>query len=245
MNGPGGQHWTDRQEIQDIVLEPVLNVLLQRAAPAPGERALDVGCGCGATTSAIAERIGRSGDALGLDISAPMLARAQERTPPGVPVHWVVADATVYPFEPGRADLLFSRFGVMFFADPRFPSQHGKGLRPDGRLAFACWREPKLNPWLMLPLHAAYRHAPRLPELGPEDPGPFSFATEARTKRVLDAAGFSAIAMEPIDLFLDIAVGRGLDGAVEGALEIGPASRALANQPPEVRAGAANRYARP
>jgi ubiquinone/menaquinone biosynthesis C-methylase UbiE len=238
-NGSGGQHWTDRQEIQDAVLAPVSRALIAHAAIAQGESIIDIGCGCGGTTLAIAAQIGPSGHALGLDISSPMLARAQERTPPGAPVRWVVADATVYPFEPGRADLLFSRFGVMFFADPALSfANMRKALRPGGRLAFACWREPRQNPWLILPLQAAYQHAPRLPELGPEDPGAFSFASEDRVKSVLSKAGFSSIAMQPVDLMLDIAVGRGLDTAVEGALAIGPASRALEGQPTEVRSAA-------
>ena len=239
-NGPGGRHWTDRQEIQDAVLAPVSEVLIARAAVETGEKIIDIGCGCGATTLAIAVRAGASGDALGLDISAPMLARAKERTPPGAPVRWVAADATVYPFEPGRADLLFSRFGVMFFADPTLSFANMRtGLRPGGRLVFACWREPRQNPWLMLPLQAAYNHAPRLPEFGPEDPGPFSFASEERVRHVLSKAGFSSVAMQPVNLLLDVAVGGGLDAAVEGALEIGPASRALEDQPPEVRSAAA------
>ena len=240
-NGPGGRHWTDRQEIQDAVLAPVSEVLIARAAIAAGENIIDIGCGCGVTTLAIAARVGPTGHALGLDISAPMLARAQERTPPGAPVRWVAADATVHPFAPGRADLLLSRFGVMFFADPALSfANMRKGLRSGGRLVFACWREPRQNPWLMLPLQAAYSHAPRLPELGPEDPGPFSFASEARVNRVLSEAGFASIAMEPVDLLLDVAVGQGLDAAIQGALEIGPASRALEDQPPEVRSAATN-----
>jgi ubiquinone/menaquinone biosynthesis C-methylase UbiE len=240
-NGPGGKHWTERQEMQDAVLAPVSQALIARAAVAPGERIIDIGCGCGGTTLALAAQIGASGHAFGLDISAPMLARAQERTPPGAPVRWAAADATVYPFEAGSADLLFSRFGVMFFADPALSFANMRSaLRSGGRLAFACWREPRHNPWLMLPLQAAYQHAPRLPELGPEDPGPFSFASQERVNRVLSKAGFTAIAMEPVDLPLDIAVGGGLDVAVEGALEIGPASRALEGQPAEVKsAGAA------
>jgi ubiquinone/menaquinone biosynthesis C-methylase UbiE len=239
-NGPGGQHWTDRQEIQDAILAPVSEALIARAGIAPGESIVDIGCGCGGTTLALAAQIGASGHALGLDISSPMLARAQERTPLGAPVQWVAADATVYPFERGNADLLFSRFGVMFFADPALSFANMRGaLRSRGRLAFACWREPRHNPWLMLPLQAAYQHAPRLPELGPEDPGPFSFASQERVNRVLSKAGFSAIAMQPVDLLLDIAVGAGLDAAVEGALEIGPASRALQDQSPEVRSAAA------
>ena len=71
-----------------------------------------------------------------------------------------------------------------------------KALRPSGRLAFACWRTPRDNPWMMLGLREAYKHVPKLPELGPEDPGPFSFAKEAVVHRILDEAGFSAIAME-------------------------------------------------
>jgi ubiquinone/menaquinone biosynthesis C-methylase UbiE len=195
-NGPGGRHWTDRQEMQDAVLAPVSQVLLQAAAIAPGERVLDIGCGCGATTLDMAARVGPAGHALGLDVSEPMLARARERAPAGAPASFVCADATLYPFEPGRADLLASRFGVMFFAEPALSfANMRKGLRRGARLAFVCWREPRQNPWLMLPLQEAYKFAPRLPELGPEDPGPFSFSSEARVRRILGEAGFSAIAL--------------------------------------------------
>jgi hypothetical protein len=127
----------------------------------------------------------------------------------------------------------------MFFADPAFSfANMRRGLRPSGRLAFVCWREPRENPWLMTPLQAVYKHAPRLPQLGPEDPGPFAFASEARVTRILREAGFAGIAMEPHDLSLDVAGGRGLDAAVGTALEIGPAARALDGQPPDVIAAA-------
>jgi SAM-dependent methyltransferase len=239
-NGPGGRHWTDRQALQDAVLAPVSDALFSFAAIAAGERALDIGCGCGATTLEIAARVGDHGHALGVDVSEPMLARARQRAPAGAPATFIAADATVYPFEPGAADLLFSRFGVMFFADPALSfANMRKGMRPGGRVAFACWREPRKNPWLMLPLQEAYKYAPRLPELGPEDPGAFSFASEQRVHRLLTEAGFSSVNMRPVDLFLDLAVGRGLDAAVEGALEIGPASRALEGQSPETKAAAA------
>jgi hypothetical protein len=129
----------------------------------------------------------------------------------------------------------------MFFGEPALSfSNLRRALRPSGRLAFACWRDPRDNPFFMAPLQAVYKHAPKLPQLGPEDPGPFSFASEARVHRILGEAGFVAIEMEPCNLSLDIAVGRGLDAAVEAALEIGPAARALAEQPPEVRAAATN-----
>jgi SAM-dependent methyltransferase len=148
----------------------------------------------------------------------------------------MLADATIYPFEPTSADLLVSRFGVMFFAEPAVSfANMRKVLRPSGRLTFVCWREPRENPWLMTPLQAVYQHVPKLPQLGPEDPGPFSFASEPRVRRILSEAGFSGIAMKPHDLALDVAIGRGLDAAVESALEIGPASRALEGQPAELR----------
>jgi SAM-dependent methyltransferase len=136
---------------------------------------------------------------------------------------------------------MVSRFGVMFFAEPAVSfANMQRALRPSGRLTFVCWREPRDNPWLMLPLQAAYQHVPKLPQLGPEDPGPFSFASEQRVQRILSEAGFSGIEMQRCDLSLDVATGRGLDAAVETALEIGPASRALEGQPPDLRGAAAN-----
>jgi ubiquinone/menaquinone biosynthesis C-methylase UbiE len=238
-NGPGGEHWTDRQQMQDILLEPVSNILIDRANAKAGERIVDVGCGCGATSLAFAQKVGPTGRVLGIDISAPMLARARQIAPAEMPVEFVLADATVYPFDQASFDLLVSRFGVMFFAQPALSFANlRKALRPSGRLAFACWREPRDNPWLMMPLQAVYKHAPKLPQLGPEDPGPFAFASEARVTRILSEAGFSGIKMERCDLSLDVAIGRGLDAAVESALEIGPASRALQDQPPDIRAAA-------
>jgi SAM-dependent methyltransferase len=238
-NGPAGQHWTDRQPMQDILLAPVSQVLLDRAAARPGERVLDVGCGCGATTITFAEKVAPDGFVLGIDISAPMLARAREIAPQGLSLDFALADATDYPFDPAGFDLLASRFGVMFFADPAVSFANLRSaLRPSGRVAFACWREPRDNPWMMTALQAVYQHVPKMPRPGPDDPGPFSFASEERVHRILGQAGFSNVAMEPNDLSLDVAIGRGLDAAVEGALEIGPASRALDGAPVEVRAAA-------
>ncbi|GEC16045.1 class I SAM-dependent methyltransferase [Nitrobacter winogradskyi] len=240
-NGPGGERWADRQRVQDELLEPVSTILLDRARAVPGERIIDVGCGCGATTRAFAEQVGVSGYVQGIDVSAPMLERARRITPQAGRVEFRLADAADYPFRPARFDLIASRFGVMFFAEPvsAFANLR-KALRPLGRLAFICWREPRLNPWLMAPLQAAYKHVPKLPDLGPEDPGPFSFASEERVHRILGQAGFSDVKMEACELALDISVGGGLDAAVKSALQIGPASRALDGQPAEVIAAAEN-----
>ena len=238
-NGPAGQRWTDRQQAQDIMLAPVADILIDRAKAGVGERIVDVGCGCGATTFALAQKVGPAGHVFGIDVSAPMLGRARQLAPKGLPVDFELADATVYPFEPASADLLVSRFGVMFFAEPVLSfANMRRALRPSGRMAFACWREPRDNPWLMAPLQAAYQHAPRLPQPGPDDPGPFSFASEQRVAGILGEAGFTAIEMERCDLSLDIATGRGLEAAVETAVEIGPAARALEGQAPDVIAAA-------
>ena len=223
------------------MLGPVADILIDRARPKTGERVIDIGCGSGATTIAFARKVGPSGHVLGIDISGPMLARARASAPKDLPVDFVLADATVYRFEPASFDLLASRFGVMFFADPVLSfANMRKALRPTGRLAFACWREPRENPFFMAPLQAAYRHVPKLPQQGPEDPGPFAFASEERVRRILGEAGFTGVEMEPCPLSLDAAIGRGLDAAVQGALEIGPVSRALDGQPAELRAAAAN-----
>jgi len=234
-NGIAGQHWTDRQSVQDVLLAPVTEKLIARAAAQSGQRILDVGCGTGAISIELAGQVGPSGRVLGIDISVPMLERARQLTPKHLPADYVLADATVYPFEAASFDLLVSRFGVMFFADPVMSFRNLRGaLRPNGRLVFVCWREPRENGWMMAPLMAVYRHVPKLPQLGPEDPGPFAFADEARVRRILGEAGFTDIAMEACPLTFDVAAGRGLDAAVQGALEIGPASRALEGHSPEV-----------
>jgi SAM-dependent methyltransferase len=238
-NGPGGQRWADRQQAQDIVLGPIADALIGRARPKAGERIIDVGCGSGATTIAFAQKVGPSGHVFGIDVSGPMLARARQSAPKELPVDFVLADATVYPFDPASFDLLASRFGVMFFAQPALSfANMRRALRPSGRLAFACWREPRENPFFMAPLQAVYKHVPKLPQQGPEDPGPFSFALETRVHRILGEAGFTGIEMEPRNFELDVAIGRGLDAAVQGALEIGPTSRALEGHPEHVRAAA-------
>lgn len=239
-NGPNGERWRTRQQDQDALLAPVTDALLLRAAPAAGDVAIDVGCGCGATSIELARRVAPGGRVLGIDISAPMLARARERAPAELPLSFIMADVTAYTFEAGAADLLFSRFGVMFFAEPQksFINMR-RALRRRGRLVFACWRDPRSNPWLMLPFEEACRHVPRPAPSAPEEPGPFAFADERRVRGILDGAGFSEVRLEPVDLTLDIAFGRGLDAAVDGMMGMGPTARALEGQPPQIRAAAA------
>ena len=240
-SGAGGQRWIDHQQHQDQVLRPVSDLLTAAAQAKPGDRVIDVGCGCGATTIGFAARVRPQGEVLGLDVSEPMLARARERASQDLPVRFVHADATVHEFAPDWADLIVSRFGVMFFADPaRSFANLRKGLKRGGRLAFACWREAKQNPFFIVPLREARKHAPLLPEMDPDAPGPFAFADEARVRRVLSEAGYADIVLTPQDLDLDIAAGGGLDTAVAAALAIGPTSRMLSGQGDAVRAAAAS-----
>jgi SAM-dependent methyltransferase len=238
-NGAGGQRWASRQASQDILLKPVVDLLIDRANIKAGERILDVGCGSGATSIAFAERIGPTGHITAVDISAPMLARARDLAPRSAPIDFILADVTIHPFTSDSFDLLASRFGVMFFADPAlsFANMH-RAMRQTGRLTFACWQEPRKNPFFMVPLQAVYQHVPKMPPVGPEEPGPFAFASEQRVTRILKAAGFSGISMEPCKLSLDIGVGQGMDAAVQSGIQMGPASRALMDQPPEIVAAA-------
>lgn len=235
-NGPTGRRWVERQAEQDATLAPITAALLARAAAQPGEHVVDIGCGCGETTIALGGHVLPGGRVLGIDISAPMLAHAATRMRPGLPVELIEADATMHPFAEGGFDLLVSRLGVMFFAEPeRAFANLRRALRPGGRLVFVCFRAPRDNPWLMLPLNAAYEHVPPLPKMGPEDPGPFAYANDERLRQILQTAGFSSIKLERLDAKLDLAGGRGLDAAVAAALAMGPASRAIEGQPPEVR----------
>jgi SAM-dependent methyltransferase len=233
-NGAAGELWTRRQAIQDVMLAPVNAALMAAANAKPGEQVVDVGCGCGSTTLDLGRAVGATGSVLGLDVSEEMLAHARTRVA-GEPVSFVLGDATVYPFEPAKADLLFSRFGVMFFADPIASFTNLKSaMKPGGRVAFACWQEAKKNPWMIAPLMAAYKHVPKLPQVGPEDPGPFAFADETRVKRILTGAGFSGVTLTPHTLAFEISVGKGLDAAVESAIDFGPTARAIEGQPADV-----------
>ncbi len=233
-NGPGGAAWVAQQAHTDAMLAPVAAALIAHAAPQPGERVLDIGCGCGATSLALAERIG-DGHVTGLDVSAPMLAVAAGRGSDPARLTWLCADAAAHAFPKAGFDLLTSRFGVMFFGDPTAAFANlRRAVRPGGRLAFACWRSPAENPWMAVPLAAAAPHLPESPPTDPTAPGPFAFADPARVTRILTAAGWSAPRLTPVDLLLDLAAGGGLDSAVAQMKQIGAAARALREQPPEV-----------
>ena len=145
------------------MLAPFLPIILDAAALTSGEAVLDVGCGCGATTHAAARAVAPA-LALGADLSTPMLDRARaDAAQAGIGnVEFVQADVQVHPFDPASFDVVISRFGVMFFADPvaAFANVR-RALRPDGRMVFACWQHAAGNPWFGLPRSAALEHVPR------------------------------------------------------------------------------------
>lgn len=234
--GAGGEQWAQHNDFTERMFAPVTAALLAVIAAKRGDRIVDVGCGCGGLARALAEKVGPTGFVLGLDVSATMLGVARKRIPAGAKAEFVEADAATYAFAKGGFDTLASRHGVMFFDDPaRAFANLRMALKPGGRLAFSCFRSPRDNPWAMTPLQAAAPFVPPLPKLGPEDPGPFSFADEARVRRILGAAGFAEVALTPVDAEFDIAAGGGIDAAVTNAVEIGPASRVLRGQGPGLR----------
>lgn len=228
-NGPRGEAWVRDQETMDRALEPFGQAVLARAAPRTGEHVVDIGCGCGASMLALAAAVGPSGSVLGVDVSAPMLARASERARGLTQVSCVQADAATYAFEP-RANLLFSRFGVMFFVDPAAAFANlRRALVPRGRLAFVCWRTLADNPWLAVPLAAARRIVqPAAPLPPPDAPGPLAFADAERVRAILERAGFADVTFTPFNHAMPLGDRGGLDVAAEQAITLGPTARLVA-----------------
>lgn len=231
-NGPGGDRWTGESARTEKMLSRVADLLYPLARAIPGETVLDVGCGLGPTTIELARRVAPNGRAVGLDVSAKMVELARQRAKGVANIEFIAADAATYRFDAPFADLLFSRFGVMFFGDPTAAFANLRtALKPKGRMVFACWRRLSENPWMLKPLLAAYEHVPKLPPAEPDEPGPFAFADQERVGEILTAAGFAAPRFTPIDLAFDIAGGQGMDAAVHQAMTIGATSRALQDQP--------------
>jgi SAM-dependent methyltransferase len=239
-NEQAGPIWVENQARLDEQIRPHGELALARLAAAPGERVLDLGCGCGDTTLALAARVGADGYVLGVDISVPMLARARDRAAEAGlrQVELEAADVQTAALGEARFDAAFSRFGVMFFSAPEAAFANvRRALRPGGRLGFVCWRPVVENAWVGVPMRAAAEVLPLPPPPPPDAPGPFSFADAARVRRILEAAGFEAIALEPADLAMTPA-GGDPDRASELFLDIGPLGHALreAGAGPELRA---------
>lgn len=229
-NEVSGPRWVAAQPLLDQQISPLGLAAIERARPAPGERVLDVGCGCGQTSLQIAERVGGAGHVLGVDLSAPMLARARERASEAGVAHvgFERVDAQTHRFEADR-DLVFSRFGVMFFEDPVAAfSNLRSALCPTGRLVMLCWQEIGKNDWIRVPLMAVAKHVPLPPPPEPGAPGPFAFGDPERVRGILERAGFGDVAVEPHEALMAIRGGGDLDESVDFVLQLGPTARALA-----------------
>ncbi|MEU9316723.1 methyltransferase domain-containing protein [Streptomyces sp. NPDC048295] len=201
-NGYEGTYWATHQARWDRVNEGFDEPLLTAAAITDGDRVLDVGCGAGSTTRLAARRAG-GGQALGLDLSAPMLARARESAEHEAlgNVTFEQADVQVHPFGPGSFDVAISRFAVMFFADPVAAFANiGRALRPGGRIAFVCPAEPGRTEWL-LAVQGLRDLLPVGPLGAPGEPGMFSLADPATVRDVLSRAGYEAIGTAPVEAY--------------------------------------------
>ena len=228
-NGKVGETWVMMQERMDLALTPVTAALLAAAAPQAGELVLDIGCGAGETTLAMDAVVGEGGHAIGLDISEPLLARARTRGEALLSeAEFIAADASVWAEETGF-DLILSRFGVMFFADPGAAFAHLHGLSaPGGRLVFACWQPAARNLWATLPITALADLLPAQPPSDPHAPGPFAFSDAARVATLLEAAGWHDLAFHSLPF--EMMIGDGDDpaaAAVSFNLRIGPAAKAV------------------
>jgi SAM-dependent methyltransferase len=237
-NETAGPKWVDFRDLIDDQIAPLGVRAMERAGIAPGDRVLDVGCGCGQSTLELGRRVGPQGSVLGVDISTVMLARARElaRAAGLSHVRFENVDAQTERFPADSLDLVYSRFGVMFFSDP--PAAFGNlraGLRPDGRLAFVCWQGLSENPWMLVPVMAAAQHVALPPPPAPDAPGPFAFADAERVRGILTIAGFADVAFEGVNETLTIGGGRDLDEAVEFLLQMGPTGRLLRDADPGLR----------
>ncbi len=235
-NGEAGETWVMQQQVMDATLQPVTAALLQKAAAQPGEVALDIGCGCGDTSLALASA---GLQVRGVDISQPMLNHARGRAPQGTDVEFLLADASTHGFEP-EFNLILSRFGVMFFSDPGAAfSNIRRASRADGRLCFVCWQSPKVNPWVTLPMATVEDLLPDSEPMDPTAPGPFAFADAERLQTILQHAGWQDVSIDPLPWAMKI--GNNLEQAANFVTRIGPLSRAIRELSEETQAAVSAR----
>ena len=200
-NGPAGRAWVEAQALLDQILKPFEDLLVDAVAAESARRVLDVGCGTGSTTVAVARLLGAQGQCLGVDVSEPMISAARARAErEGTPARFVCADAQTHAFEPASVDLIMSRFGVMFFDDvvQAFANLR-RAARAGAPCRFVAWRSATENPFMITAERAAAPLLPNLPARRPDAPGQFAFADQRRVQRLLEESGWTAIEIQPID----------------------------------------------
>jgi len=198
-DGAEGTQWTLHEERYDRATAAHASHLLEAAAIRPDDRVLDIGCGCGATSRRAAELAAR-GHALGVDLSEQMLTRARQRAADqGLGnVTFLKADAQTHPFDPAVFDVVISKYGAMFFADPIAGFTNiSRAVRPGGRLALLAWQELGANAWVTQ-IRAALAAGRDLPQPPPNAPGPFGLADPGHVRQILDKAGWTDVQLTEI-----------------------------------------------
>ena len=231
-NSKVGEEWARQADLMDRMLQPLTEPALDLLALGPGERVLDIGCGAGATTLAAASYVG-DGQAVGVDISKPLLELARRRASArGVHAHFVEADVAIAPLRDAPFDAAFSRFGVMFFDDTAAAfAKIRAALNPGGRIVFICWRTFAENGWSRAPLAALQPilKAPIAPA-DPNAPGPFRLQDPEEIKSMLAASGWRDVSIMPWDGEVLVGGGGDADSAAAFLLKIGPCARAITDQ---------------
>jgi SAM-dependent methyltransferase len=208
--------WIERLDTLERGLAGINDALMAFADLKPGMAVLDIGCGPGTTTEQIAAVTG--GRTVGLDISKPLIDAAKARSRGAT--EFIEADATDYPFRP-EFDLVFSRLGLMFFADPVASFANiRRAVKPGGRLAFLVWAPMEEIPYLIEPLNAVRDLLPPIEMPPPDAPGGYALADSARTRRILEQSGWHAI--ESRHITPPSFLGATLAEAVEAACNLGP-----------------------
>jgi len=225
-NGLAGRNWVEQNALLDRLLEPLVQPLVDDVRRQGARDVLDVGCGAGATTFAVARSLRGQGRCTGLDLSAPLIDLARRRAvETGVDnADFIVADAQLHAFPPARFDAVISRFGVMFFDDPvaAFANLR-RAARTDARLAMVAWRRIEDNPFMTAAERAAAPLLPEAPPRAPDAPGQFAFADRQRVSGILTAAGWREVDLQP----LDVACEMPADDLATYAVRMGPVSLAL------------------
>ena len=222
--GKVGDVWAQEWRRTDRSFGELTPRLLAAARGEAFTRALDIGCGAGEISCALAER-DPAVPVMGVDISPELLAVARERGAGLGNLDFVLGDAAQLAC--GTADLLVSRHGVMFFADPVAAFTHLREHAGDkARLVFSCFRSREDNAWTAATM-AALPSVPPPPD--PHEPGPFAFADKDRVAGILSQAGWTDIAFDPVDY--GMVLGSGADPVADARsylTRVGPTASALA-----------------
>ncbi|WP_050626796.1 class I SAM-dependent methyltransferase [Bradyrhizobium viridifuturi] len=203
-NGAAGRAWVETRDVLEAMFEPLEALLVRAVSDVGPGRVLDIGCGTGATTFAVAQALGPQGHCTGIDISQPMIAAARDRAErERRSAGFICADAQTHPFTPASFDMIISRLGVMFFADPAQAFANlRRATRPGAALRLIVWRSAAENPFMTTAERAAKPLLPDLPPRRADAPGQFGFADRKRVESILADSGWDAVAVAPIDIAL-------------------------------------------